>query len=115
VLPGVLVFSIGLTTFVAPLTATVMASAPADDVGIASGVNNAVSRAGGLLAVAILPPLAGLHGEAYRDVSVMVHGYRVVTFICVGLLAAAALVIGLTVRPRQRLHEPQLAEQELTP
>ncbi|HJQ42589.1 MAG TPA: MFS transporter [Jatrophihabitantaceae bacterium] len=100
VLPGVLVFAIGLTTFVAPLTATVMASAPADDVGIASGVNNAISRAGGLLAIAILPPLAGLHGEAYRHVSVMVHGYRVVTLSCVGLLIAAAIVIGLTVRNR---------------
>ena len=111
VLPGVLVFSLGLTTFVAPLTATVMASAPADDVGIASGVNNAVSRAGGLLAIAILPPLAGLHGENYRHVSVLVHGYRVVTFSCVGLLAAAAVVVALTVRPRQKLAEPQLAEQ----
>lgn len=98
VLPGVLVFAVGLTTFVAPLTATVMASAPMDDVGIASGVNNAVSRAGGLLAIAILPPLAGLHGEAYREVSVMVHGYRTVTLSCVGLLVAAAVAIALTVR-----------------
>ncbi|MDT4891350.1 MAG: hypothetical protein QOE97_385 [Pseudonocardiales bacterium] len=100
VLPGVLVFALGLTTFVAPLTATVMSSAPPDDVGIASGVNNAISRAGGLLAIAILPPLAGLHGEAYREVSVMMHGYRVVTLCCVGLLVAAALVTALTVRTR---------------
>jgi EmrB/QacA subfamily drug resistance transporter len=98
VLPGVLVFAVGLTTFVAPLTATVMSSAPSDDVGIASGVNNAVSRAGGLLAIAILPPLAGLHGENYRDVHVLVHGYRVVLLSCVGLLVAAALVIALTVQ-----------------
>ncbi|MGH8963356.1 MAG: DHA2 family efflux MFS transporter permease subunit [Jatrophihabitantaceae bacterium] len=97
VLPGVLVFGLGLTTLVAPLTATVMSSAPSDDVGVASGVNNAISRAGGLLAVAVLPPLAGLHGEAYREVSVMVHGYRVVTLCCVGLLVLAALVITLTV------------------
>jgi Na+/melibiose symporter-like transporter len=100
VLPGVLVFGLGLTTFVAPLTATVMSSAPSDDVGIASGVNNAISRAGGLLAIAILPPLAGLHGEAYRDVSVMTHGFRVAMISCVGLLVAAALVTALTVRAR---------------
>jgi hypothetical protein len=101
VLPGVLVFALGLTCLVAPLTATVMSSAPADGVGIASGVNNAIARAGGLLAVAILPPLAGLHGEAYRQVSVMVHGYRVVVLCCVGLLAAAAAVIAVSVRSPQ--------------
>jgi EmrB/QacA subfamily drug resistance transporter len=100
VLPGVLLFGIGLTTLVAPLTATVMASAPGDDVGIASGVNNAVARAGSLLAIAALPPLAGLRGEAYRHVPVMVHGYRVVTYCCVGLLVAGAGVIALTVRGR---------------
>src|SRR5207248_2830439 len=57
VLPGVLVFAVGLTTLVAPLTASVMGSAPQDQVGVASGVNNAIARAGGLLAVAILPTL----------------------------------------------------------
>ena len=101
VLPGVLVFAFGLTTLVAPLTATVMASAPNDEVGIASGVNNAVSRVGGLLAIAVLPPLAGLHGEDYRQVAVMVHGYRVVTASCVGLLVVAAAVVALTVRSQQ--------------
>ena len=101
VLPGVFVFAIGLTTLVAPLTATVMSSAPGDEVGIASGVNNAVSRVGALLAIAVLPPLAGLHGEAYRQVAVMVHGYRVVTASCMGLLVLAAAVVALTVRNRQ--------------
>jgi EmrB/QacA subfamily drug resistance transporter len=93
VLPGVLVFAVGLTTFVAPLTATVMGTAPQDQVGVASGVNNAVARAASLLAVAILPPLAGLHGDAYRHVSSMVHGYRVVTLISAALLVVAALAV----------------------
>jgi EmrB/QacA subfamily drug resistance transporter len=98
VLPGLLLFSLGLTALVAPLTATVMGTAPPDEVGIASGVNNAIARAGALLAVAVLPPLAGLHGEAYRQVGVMVHGYRVVTLGCVVLLVAAAAVVMLTIR-----------------
>jgi EmrB/QacA subfamily drug resistance transporter len=101
VFPGVVVFGIGLTALVAPLTATVMSSAPGDEVGIASGVNNALSRVGGLLAIAVLPPLAGLHGDTYRQVSAMVHGYRVVTLCCIGLLVIAATVIALNVPSRQ--------------
>ena len=106
VLPGVIVFGLGLSTFVAPLTATVMGTAPPDQVGVASGVNNAVARAASLLAVAVLPPLAGLHGEAYRQVSVMVHGFRIVMISCALLLAVAALVVALTVRlPARALDE----------
>jgi hypothetical protein len=54
VLPGLLVFGIGLSATVAPLTATVLDSVDEHHVGIASGVNNGVSRVAGLLAIAIL-------------------------------------------------------------
>ena len=54
----------GLAVTVAPLTATAMGAAPAEHSGIASAVNNVVARAAGLLAVAILPLLAGLTGAA---------------------------------------------------
>src|ERR671937_2033081 len=54
VLPGVIVFGIGLSLTVAPLTATVLAGATAHHSGIASGVNNAVARVAGLLAVAVV-------------------------------------------------------------
>jgi EmrB/QacA subfamily drug resistance transporter len=106
VLPGVIVFGLGLTTFVAPLTATVMGTAPPDQVGVASGVNNAVARAASLLAVAVLPPLAGLHGDSYSDPAVMVHGYRVVALSSVVMLVAAAVVVAMTVRiPTRALHK----------
>jgi EmrB/QacA subfamily drug resistance transporter len=54
VLPGVLVFGLGLSATVAPLTATVLDSVEERHVGIASGVNNGVSRVAGLLAIAVL-------------------------------------------------------------
>ena len=55
VLPGVIVFGLGLSLLVAPLTATVLAAVDARHAGVASGVNNAVARAAGLIAVAALP------------------------------------------------------------
>jgi hypothetical protein len=100
VFPGVTVFGLGLALLVAPLTATVMGSAPPDDVGLASGVNNAVARTAGLLAVAVLPPLAGLHGDAYQSATTMTSGYRGVTFMCVGLLVAGGAVVALSMRRR---------------
>ncbi len=53
-LPRVLLFGIGLTVMVAPLTATVMSSVEDRASGIASGINNAVSRIGGLIVIAML-------------------------------------------------------------
>jgi EmrB/QacA subfamily drug resistance transporter len=54
VLPALLLFSLGLSATVAPLTATVLADADENNAGIASGVNNAVARVASLLAVAAL-------------------------------------------------------------
>ena len=64
VFPAVLLFAIGLAITVAPLTATAMGAAPPEHSGVASAINNVVARAAGLLAVAVLPLLAGLTGAA---------------------------------------------------
>jgi EmrB/QacA subfamily drug resistance transporter len=97
VLPAVTVFGLGLATLVAPLTATVLASAPAEHAGAASGVNNAVARTAGLLAVALLPPLAGLTGAVYRDPAAFADGYRIATLIGVGLLVAGGLLSAVAI------------------
>lgn len=86
VLPGVVVFALGLALLVATLTATVLAAAPDEHAGIASGVNNAVSRAGGLLAVAAVPSLVGLSGEEYADPAALDPAWTLVVLSCAGLL-----------------------------
>lgn len=99
VLPGVLLFGLGLAATVAPLTATVLATADLRHAGIASGVNNAVARAGGLLAVAGLPPAVGLSGAAYRSPEVFSSGFDAAMVICAALLVAGGVLAGGTIAP----------------
>jgi EmrB/QacA subfamily drug resistance transporter len=67
VLPGVLVFSIGLAATVAPLTATVLGSVQAGHSGLASGVNNAVARVAGLIAIAAIGAVVAASFQARLD------------------------------------------------
>ena len=69
-LPGLLIFSVGLSMTVAPLTATVLADADEHNAGIASGVNNAIARLAGLMGIAIVGAIvAARYGDA-ADASV---------------------------------------------
>lgn len=92
VLPGVLVFGVGLAAMVAPVTATVLAAAPERSAGVASGVNNAVARTGGLLAVAVLPAAVGLSGAAYTDPVALTASWRMALLICAGMAVVGALL-----------------------
>jgi EmrB/QacA subfamily drug resistance transporter len=67
VLPAILVFGLGLSATVAPLTATVLDSVDEHHVGIASGVNNGVSRVAGLLAIAVLGAVISAHFGSVLD------------------------------------------------
>jgi EmrB/QacA subfamily drug resistance transporter len=98
VFPGVTIFALGLSLLVAPLTATVLAAAADRYAGIASGVNNAVARAGSLLAVAALPAVVGLSGADYDNPEIFSVGYEEAMWICVGLLTAGGIVSWLFIR-----------------
>jgi EmrB/QacA subfamily drug resistance transporter len=98
VLPAVLLFGLGLSMTVAPLTATVLASADDRHAGIASGVNNATARAAGLLAVAGLPAAVGLSATALHSATQLETGFHKAMVICSALMALAAVASAVLVR-----------------
>ncbi len=112
VVPAALVFGAGLALAVAPLTAAVLAAASDRRAGVASGVNNAVARTAGLLAVAAIPPLVGLTGDAYNNPSVFASGFRIALMVCVVLMVGAAVLTVLTVRDDTLSAAPPSAEPE---
>jgi EmrB/QacA subfamily drug resistance transporter len=106
VLPAVLVFGLGLAITVAPLTATALGSVASDHAGLASAVNNDVARIGGLLAVSVLPALAGIAGRDYLHPIAMGSGFRAAVFISALWCVAGGLLAGLGIRNPSRLHAP---------
>jgi EmrB/QacA subfamily drug resistance transporter len=97
VLPAVALFGLGLSATVAPLTATVLASADVTHAGVASGVNNAVARAAGLLAVAGLPLAVGLSQAGYHQRGVLHGSFQQAMVICAVLLVLGAILSALTI------------------
>ncbi len=106
VLPAVIVFGLGLTLVVAPVTAKVLAAVDSSHSGIASGVNNAVARVAGLLAVAVIPVIAGLTGDKFYDPSKMTHGFHVGMVVC-AVLAVLGAIVAWTTITSDVLHEEE--------
>jgi predicted MFS family arabinose efflux permease len=103
-LPPLLVFSVGLSMIVAPLTATVLADADESDAGVASGVNNAVARVAGLLGIAVVG--ASVAGSSNRlDPS----GYRLAMWITAALVAVGGAIGLAGIRNVRRTLAPAVA------
>jgi hypothetical protein len=98
VLPPVLVFAFGLSMTVAPLTATVLAAAPEHQVGVASAVNNDIARTAGLLAVAVLPAVAGITQSAYSHPAALSTAFHHAVIIAGALCALGGVLSAFTIR-----------------
>jgi EmrB/QacA subfamily drug resistance transporter len=93
VLPAVVVLGIGLVASVSPLTVVVLAAVDDDRIGLGSAVNYAVARIAALLAVAVLPALAGIH-----DIGTSLDaGFSRAMVICAALAVVGAVVAATTI------------------
>ena len=92
VFPAAIVFGLGLALTVAPLTAAVLAAVDEHRAGIGSGVNNAVARVAGLVAVAVLPAAAGIDEGDVGD------GFSTAMLITAAVCAAGGLIAFATIR-----------------
>jgi EmrB/QacA subfamily drug resistance transporter len=96
VLPAAIVFGLGLSALVAPLTAAVLGAAPEADAGVASGVNNAAARLAGLLSAAALPAAAGMGGLERLSGLRLTQGFVRAMWICAALCVIASVVTWFT-------------------
>jgi hypothetical protein len=92
------VFGLGLAFTVAPLTATVLAAAPPEHSGVASAINNDVARTASLVAVAVLPAVAGITGSSYVHPQELADGFRTAMFVAAAVCAAGGVLAALTIR-----------------
>jgi predicted MFS family arabinose efflux permease len=105
-LPALLIFAVGLTMTVSPLTATVLADADESDAGLASAINNQVARVAGLIGVAAIGVVVAgtLVGGTFAANEASVRAFHMAMVVCAALVAAGGVVgaIGI-VNPRRRV------------
>jgi len=111
ILPGVLVFGIGMTIFVAPLTTAVLGALPDERAGIASAVNNAAARLAQLMASAALPAAAGLSASTAVGPGAFSEGFHDAMLIAAGVAVVGGLISWLTIRGR----DPRIAPRHPSP
>jgi EmrB/QacA subfamily drug resistance transporter len=98
VVPAAVVFGIGLSCLVAPLTSVALSALGEARAGLASGVNNAVARLAGLLAVAGIPLAAGLGGVRELGGGTVTNGFARAMVVCAALCAAGGVIAAVTIR-----------------
>lgn len=98
VLPGVLVFALGLSLTVAPLTSTVLQAGGVEHAGASAAINNTVARVAGLIAVATIPALAGISVSGGVDAGSFDSGFTRGMWIAAGVSMAGGVVAAITVR-----------------
>ena len=108
VLPAIVVYGVGLSLVVAPVTATVLAAADPRHAGVASGVNNAVARTARLAAVAVLPLVAGLSGGDYQDPAAIADGFHTAMLVTAALATLGGLLAFAMIRDDvlEHAHDP---------
>jgi EmrB/QacA subfamily drug resistance transporter len=107
ILPAALVRGVGLGLAVTPLTAAVLAAVGDADLGEASAINDAASRVGGVLAIALVPVLIGV-GAGSTLTDSLANGYRPAMIAIGGLCAGAAIVSWLFVSDDRTARAPML-------
>lgn len=109
VLPGQIVFGLGLATLVAPLTAAILGAVPPEEAGIGSAVNNAVARIAGLISIAFAGVIVG---PAFTRLGL--YNALVVT-AGLFLIGAVASAVGIRNPPREAaaaVSEPDTASDD---
>ncbi len=101
-LPGLLVFGLGLALTVAPLTATVLGAVSDDQAGLASGVSNAVARIAGLLAIPLIPLAAGLSSLSEVEGPGFSAGFSRAMWIGAGVMVLGGMISWLLIRNPER-------------
>ncbi len=89
---NVVVFGVGLSLLVAPLTTAVLGAVDDSHVGTASATNTAVARVAGLLATALLPLAAGMTGAGPIDRATFAGGFARAMWLCAALCGVGAVV-----------------------